>query len=131
MPPNPLESAKCIFWNRNVTIDLIFLTFESAFEGSKTILNVIFTKKSRASEDFYYFGHLKMLFKVKHLRIFWHQLFPNKYLFWLGILAWARNIWDFRQLKMPQNPLEPAKCIFWNKNVTIDLNFYLWKCIWS
>ena len=45
-------------------MDLNFLTFESAFEASKTILNVIFTKKSRASEDFFDFGQLKMLFKV-------------------------------------------------------------------
>ena len=54
-----------------VTIDLNFLAFANAFEASKTIVNVIFTKKSRASEDFFDFGQLKVLVKVtfivKHL----------------------------------------------------------------
>ena len=29
-----------------------------------------------------------------------------------GKLASARNFWDFKQLKVPQNPLEADKCIF-------------------
>ena len=47
-----------------VTIDLNFLTLESAYEASKTnLLNVIFIRKSRASEDFLDFGQLKVPFK--------------------------------------------------------------------
>ena len=116
VPQNPLEPAKCVFWKEICHHRFEFFTFEA----SKTILNVIFIKKSCGSENFFDFGQLKMLFKVtfnvKHLRMFWHQLFHNKWLFWLGNIALARNFWDFRQLKVPQNPLEPAKCIFWNRN---------------
>ena len=57
-----------------------------------------------------------------------HQLFPNKCLFWLGNIALARNFWDFRQLKVPQNPLEPAKCIFWNRNCHHRFDFFTLEC---
>ena len=51
----------------------------------------------------------KVLFNHYHIRM----LFPTKCWFLLRKLASARNFWYFRQLKMPRNPLEAARCIFW------------------
>ena len=53
-----------------VTIDLNFLTLESACEASETnLVNVIFMRKSCASEDFLDFGQLKVPFKVTFMSV--------------------------------------------------------------
>ena len=71
VPQNPLEPAKFIFLKQKfVTIDLIFLTFESVFEASKSTKYYFYERKSRTSEDFFDFGQFKVPFKVTSFKCF-------------------------------------------------------------
>ena len=75
-------------------------------------------KKSRGSKDFLDFGEFKLPFKVT-FRVKHFKCFDTSYSLLLVLMfiliektRASENFFDFIQLKVPQNPLEPAKCIF-------------------